>query len=140
MGLRGFTRAHPHAAHGVPGLGQRGKLRRHPTLLPDEKDARGRHNEKGNRVPDQCLAPCEVNKKSSSSRKLGCDDTPDERCSTLKSLTPRASLRLPCGLGGYIRRMRSRAPTGKTENITNAKPSRLILGTSLQLPPRLRGY
>jgi hypothetical protein len=99
-------------------------------LLPDEKDARGRHNEKGNRLRDCCLALCEVTKNSSSSRKLGCDDTPDERCSALKSLTPRASLRLPRGLGGYIRRMRSRAPTENTENDTNAKSTQLSLSAT----------
>jgi hypothetical protein len=36
------------------------------------------------------------------------------RARSPKSLTPRASLRLPRGLGGYTRRVRSRDPTGRT--------------------------
>jgi hypothetical protein len=45
----------------------------------------------------------------------------------MKIKIPRASLQLTHGLGGYIRRMRSRAPTENTENNTNAKSTQLIL-------------
>jgi hypothetical protein len=41
---------------------------------------------------------------------------------TIKLKSPRASLQLTHGLGGYIWRMRSRTPTENTENNTNAKP------------------
>jgi hypothetical protein len=43
-----------------------------------------------------------------------------DHMATMKLKIPRASLHLTHGLGGYIRRMRSRAPTGNTENNTNS--------------------
>jgi hypothetical protein len=62
---------------------------------------------------------------------------PTKRCSTPKSLTPRASLRLPCGLGGYTRRVRSRAPAVRTtiypSNATT-KP-----GNEFATPSKARG-
>jgi hypothetical protein len=42
---------------------------------------------------------------------------------TMKLKSPRASLQLTHELRGYIRRMRSRAPTENTENSTNTKPT-----------------
>jgi hypothetical protein len=53
---------------------------------------------------------------------------------------PRASLQLTRGLGGYIRRMHSRAPTENMKNNTNTKPTQLSLSASLQLTHRLGGY
>jgi hypothetical protein len=58
----------------------------------------------------------------------------------VKIKSPRASLQLTHGLGGYIRRMRSRAPTENTENSTNTKPTQLSLRATLSLPLRLNGY
>jgi hypothetical protein len=49
----------------------------------------------------------------------------------MKIKSPRASLQLTHMLGGYIRRMRSRAPTENTENSTNAKPTQLSLSATL---------
>jgi hypothetical protein len=49
---------------------------------------------------------------------------------TIKLKSLRASLQLTRGLGGYIRRMRSHAPTENTENNANAKPTQLSLSTT----------
>jgi hypothetical protein len=42
---------------------------------------------------------------------------------TMKFKSPRVSLQLTHGLGGYIRRMRSRAPTKRIKNRMNTKLS-----------------
>jgi hypothetical protein len=60
----------------------------------------------------------------------GATTPPTKQCSAPKSLTLRASLRLPRGLGGYIRRMRSHTPIENTENNTNAKPTQLSLSAT----------
>jgi hypothetical protein len=49
---------------------------------------------------------------------------------TIKHKSPWVSLQLTHGLGGYIRRMRSRAPTENTENNTNAKSTQLSLSAT----------
>jgi hypothetical protein len=59
---------------------------------------------------------------------------------TMKFKSPRASLQLTHRLGGYIRRMHLRAPTGNTKNNTNTKPNQLSLSATPLLPHRLEGY
>jgi hypothetical protein len=49
---------------------------------------------------------------------------------TMKFKSPRASLQLTHELRGYIRRMRSRAPTENTDNSTNDKPTQLSLSAT----------
>jgi hypothetical protein len=52
----------------------------------------------------------------------------------------RASLQLTHELGGYIRRMRSRAPTENLKNTSNTKTHLLSLSATPQLSLRLEGY
>jgi hypothetical protein len=49
---------------------------------------------------------------------------------TITNKSSRASLQLTRELGGYIRRMRSRAPTENVKNTTNTKTIRLSLSTT----------
>jgi hypothetical protein len=49
---------------------------------------------------------------------------------TIKHKSPRASLQLTHRLRGYIRRMRSRAPTKNTKNNTNAKSTQVSLSVT----------
>jgi hypothetical protein len=52
----------------------------------------------------------------------------------------RASLQLTHELGGYIQRMRSRAPTEDLKNTSNTKIHQLSLSATPRLPLRLGGY
>jgi hypothetical protein len=67
-------------------------------------------------------------------------EQPRTATAIMKFKSPRASLQLTYGLGGYIRRMRSRAPIGRIKNKINIKPSRLSLSATLRLPLWLGGY
>jgi hypothetical protein len=59
---------------------------------------------------------------------------------TITNKSSRASLQLTHELGGYIRRMHSRAPTENLKNTSNTKTHRLSLSATPQLPLRLGGY
>jgi hypothetical protein len=62
------------------------------------------------------------------------------KATTATNKSSRASLQLTHELGGYIQRMRSRAPTENLKNTTNTKIDRLSLSTTPRLPLRLGGY
>jgi hypothetical protein len=68
------------------------------------------------------------------------DGTPKATTATITNKSSRVSLQLTHELGGYIRRMRSRAPTENYKNVSNSKTHRLSLSVTLQLPLRLGGY
>jgi hypothetical protein len=55
-------------------------------------------------------------------------------------LSSQVSLQLAHGLGGYIRRMRSHAPTGKIKSKINTNSSRLSMSVTPRLPLGLGGY
>jgi hypothetical protein len=57
----------------------------------------------------------------------------------LKLKTPQASLQLTYGLGGYIRRMRSRVQTGKTKNKDRHKAFSTEPVCESLTPPQARG-
>jgi hypothetical protein len=59
---------------------------------------------------------------------------------TITNKSSRVSLQLTHELGGYIRRMRSCAPTKNLKNISNSKMHRLSLSATPKLPLRLGGY
>jgi hypothetical protein len=59
---------------------------------------------------------------------------------TITNKSSRANLQLTHELEGYIRRMRSRAPTENLKNTSNTKTHRLSLSATPQLPLRLGGY
>jgi hypothetical protein len=63
-----------------------------------------------------------------------------QRLQLQRKAPERASLQLTHELGGYIRRMRSRAPTENLKNTSNTKTHRLSLSATPQLPLRLEGY
>jgi hypothetical protein len=65
---------------------------------------------------------------------------PRATTATITNKSSRASLQLTHELGGYIRWMRSRAPTGNEKNTTNTKIIRLSLSATPRLPLRLGGY
>jgi hypothetical protein len=67
-------------------------------------------------------------------------ETSKAKAATITNKSSRASLQLPHELGGYIRRMRSRAPTENLKNTSNTKTHRLSLSATPQLPLRLGGY
>jgi hypothetical protein len=55
-------------------------------------------------------------------------------------LSSQVSLQLAHGLGGYIRRMCSHAPTGKIKSKINTNSSRLSMSVTPRLPLGLGGY
>jgi hypothetical protein len=59
---------------------------------------------------------------------------------TITSKSSRASLQLTHELGGYIRRLRSRAPTENLKNTSNSNIHQLSLSATPRLPLRLGGY
>jgi hypothetical protein len=65
---------------------------------------------------------------------------PEATMTTITNKSLRVSLQLTHELGGYIRRMRSRAPTANEKNITNTNIVRLSLSATPQHPLRLEGY
>jgi hypothetical protein len=65
---------------------------------------------------------------------------PEAATATVTNKSSRVSLQLIHELGGYIRRMRSRAPTESLKNITNTKTDQLSLSATPRLPLRLGGY
>jgi hypothetical protein len=65
---------------------------------------------------------------------------PQATTATITSKISQASLQLTHELEGYIRQMRSRAPTKNMKNTTNTKIFRLSLSSTPQLPLRLGGY
>jgi type IV secretory pathway VirJ component len=65
---------------------------------------------------------------------------PRAATATITNKSSRASLQLTHELGGYVRRMHSRAPTENEKNLTNIKIVRLSLSTTPQLPLRLGSY
>jgi hypothetical protein len=57
---------------------------------------------------------------------------PEATMTTITNKSLRVSLQLTHELGGYIRRMRSRAPTANEKNITNTNIVRLSLSATPQ--------
>jgi hypothetical protein len=65
-----------------------------------------------------------------------CPDKTSKATTAIKT----ASLQFTHELGGYIRRMRSRAPTEDLKNTSNTKIHQLSLSSTPRLPLRLEGY
>jgi hypothetical protein len=68
------------------------------------------------------------------------DGTPKATTATITNKSSRVSLQLTHELGGYIRRMRSRAPTENSKNASYTKTHRWSLSATPQLPLRLGDY
>jgi hypothetical protein len=68
------------------------------------------------------------------------DETSKAATATNTNKSSRASLQLNHKLGGYIRRMRSCAPTEDLKNASNTKIHQLSLSATPRLPLRLGGY
>jgi hypothetical protein len=65
---------------------------------------------------------------------------PQATTATITHKSSRASLQLTHKLGGYIWRMRSRAPIENTKNTINTRTVQLSLSVTPRLPVRLGGY
>jgi hypothetical protein len=68
------------------------------------------------------------------------DETSKIAMVTNTNKSSRVSLQLTHELGGYIRPMRSRAPTKNLKNTSNTKIHRLSLSVTPRLPLRIEGY
>jgi hypothetical protein len=67
------------------------------------------------------------------------NETAKATTATITNKSSRASLQLTHELGGYIRRMRSRAPTENLKNASNTKTHWLSLSATPQTPTQARG-
>jgi hypothetical protein len=112
--------------------------------LPTRSHFKSSHPSQWPRHPHLLLHPHLTTMPTTPTMPTTTTTTPTERfgtaTTTIKFKSPRASLQLTHKLGGYIQRMRLRAPTGRILNKINTKPSCLSLSATLRLPLKLGGY